>query len=890
MQKKANRVIIGGLIFIVTLSFCVFFSMNVYMNNRTSNDVNNIANTYLEGIAMEEIYHYLTIAEIRFNQISYLEKAVDRDITASDKLDADYIAQNIADNSMFQNLSTCSLISSTGAIQTLYGAPITSLDDTEYVLESLIDGEPVATSGYNANGQLIIWAYPVAYPMKTGSTSSGILCCRSMDQFIEKLHLNADGTLSYFHLLRKDGSYLVLNSDSYGDNFYDRLMKYSIPSNGDTIETVIDDIQKRIEELNNYSCSVMFNNPENGIVERRSLYLTPLPKSNWILVAVMPYGVLDRTITDMGHSRSNAMIISVIVLALGIFAVFMQYYRISEYQLSELKLARENAENSLIEAETANEEAIRARQDAEKARSEAEHANKAKSEFLSNMSHDIRTPMNAIIGMTSIAQAHINNPAQVEDCLKKISLSGKQLLGLINDVLDMSKIESGKLSLNYEVLSLKETMETICDIIRPQIIDKKQNFDIFIKNIVCENVYCDAVRLNQVLLNFLSNAIKFTPENGNISVTLKQEESLKGVQYIKTHIYVADNGIGMSEDFKKKVFNVFEREDNKRVNKIQGTGLGMAITKYIVDAMSGEIEVDSELGQGTTFHLILDLKKTEEETINMNLPNWKILVVDDNIQLCESAVDTLRELGTRPEYCLDGNKAIEMVKMAHDNNDDYYALLIDYKMNGIDGIETTRRIRDILGHEIPIAIISSYDWIDIEEEAVAAGVNDFIAKPLFKSTIYQKLNSYTNEVKDENVSEREKSNISPSDLKGVTILLAEDQFVNSVVATTLLEENGAKVELAEDGQLALDMFNKSDIDYYDVILMDLRMPNMNGFEATSAIRALNRPDSQKIPIIAMTADAFSDDVKKCLSVGMNAHVAKPIDIDLLKKTILKYLG
>ncbi len=922
MRKRTYRLIIGGMIFIVFLSLAVFVGMNRYMGKETKRDVQQIAKTYLDGISHEEVYHYNTIAEIRVNQISYMIDDVQLEMARLGEENAETAARFIADAAAFQNLRTCALISGKGTIETVYGPVLETLSDPEFLMESIAEDRSVATSGFNSNEELIIWAAPASFPMENGETSVAVLCCRRLTKFIDRLHLDADGTLAYFHVLWMNGEYLVENADTYEDTFFARLKNYSTPEKG-TIDDVIAELQGAMQRQEDYWFAVTFNNPETGVKERRNLYAMPLPNSNWYMVAVMPYGVLNSTIEDMGVSRSYAMLLCVAILECGILIVFGMYFRLSQNQLNELEEARRKAEESMIEAETASEEAVEARQraedslaeaeaagdeavrsraeaekareeaekareDAERAREEAEYANRAKSEFLSNMSHDIRTPMNAIVGMTAIAQSHIDNRAQVEDCLQKINLSGKQLLGLINDVLDMSKIESGKLTLNMDPLSLKETMEVICDIIRPQLHDKKQNFDIFIREILCEDVYCDSVRINQVMLNFLSNAMKFTPEGGNISVTLNQEDSPKGKEYVRTHFYVSDTGIGMSPEFQTKIFNAFEREDNKRVHKIQGTGLGMAITKYIVDAMGGSIELESALGKGTTFHVTLDLKRVPEKEQEMKLPPWRILVVDDNEALCESARITLEELGTRPDTARSGEEAIETGEKAHDSGDNYYVILIDYLMEGMNGIETTREIRKLVGGEIPISIISAYDWIEIEDEARAAGVNDFIPKPLFRSTIYRRLYPYTEEGSRAPVTETAPEKYI-EELSGLRILLAEDQYVNAVVATTLLQEEGAEVDLAEDGAIAVEKFKESEPGYYDLILMDLRMPNKNGLEASREIREMDRPDAGKIPIIAMTADAFSEDVKKCMDAGMNAHLSKPIDMELLRRTISRYV-
>ena len=907
MRKKSTRLITFGMIFIAALSVATLFGMNRFMSRETGIDVEKIGKTYLTGITNEAAYHYSSIVSIRNNQLKYLTRAIDRAMARDPSPTAESCKKYISEAAEFQDLRTCALISGKGTIETVYGTKLESLEGVDFVIKRLDKDEFAVTRGRNSNEDIIGWVYPASYPMSNGENSIGIICCRRFNLFLDMLHLDAAGTLAYFHILNPDGTYLVRNDDSYEDNFYQRLTKYSKPSDGSDVENIITNLSEAIENRTEYSFSVIFSNPDTGKQERRNLYAAPLEGSQWTMVAVMPYGVLDETIEDMGSSRAAAMAVCVVILGLGILLVFIMYYRLSQKQMAALDearasaedammeaqsateeavAARQTAEDSLQEAETANDEAMRAREEAEKAREEAEHANKAKSEFLSNMSHDIRTPMNAIVGMTAIAKSHIKNTEQVEDCLKKIDLAGKQLLGLINDVLDMSKIESGKMSINLEPLSLKEAMGTVCDIIRNQLRDKKQNFDIFINSIQCEHVMCDGVRLNQVLLNFLSNAMKFTPEGGSISISLSQEDSPLGAAYVRNHITVSDTGIGMSEEFCKKVFNAFEREDSKRVNKIQGTGLGMAITKHIIDAMGGEIEVNSVQGEGTTFHVILDLQKAEMPAEDEKLPDWRILVVDDNEDLRDSAVMTLKELGVRPDAAENGEAAIGMVESARDSGDPYFAALIDYKMDGMSGIETAKRLREIVGDDMPISIISAYDRSDIEEEAREARVNGFISKPLFKSTLYYGLSEYR-EGGRRDLSKDGSNEAGKINLSGTRVLLAEDQYVNAVVVVTLLEEEGVSVDHAEDGQMAIDMFEESEAGHYDLILMDLRMPNKNGIEATKEIRASGHPDAKTIPIIAMTADAFDEDVKRCKAAGMNDHIAKPIDIDLLKHTIAK---
>ncbi len=562
-----------------------------------------------------------------------------------------------------------------------------------------------------------------------------------------------------------------------------------------------------------------------------------------------------------------------VILIASLLLIFAQSFRISKHQMIALKQASETAEQE--------------RRAAESARRDAEHANKAKSEFLSNMSHDIRTPMNAIVGMTTIAIANMENMEQVQNCLRKIALSSKHLLGLINDVLDMSKIESGKMTLNMDQVSLREVMDSIVNIVQPQVKAKKQRFDVFIHDISSENVCCDSVRLNQVMINLLGNAVKFTPEGGTINVSLYEEPSPRGEDYVRTHLVVKHNGIGMSREYQKKIFDSFSREDTARVQKTEGTGLGMAITKYIVDAMEGRIYVESELGQGSEFHVELDLLKALVKEADMVLPNWNMLVVDDDEQLCESAVASLKSIGVTPDWCLNAEDALEKVKEHRGKMNDYHDILLDWKLPGKDGIATAREIRRLYGTDIPILLISAYDWSEIEEDARAAGVTGFIAKPLFKSTLYYGLQPFAEKL-TESESGSAPARTESAVLAGKRILLAEDNDINWEIANELLSSMGLELDRAENGQICLEKFQQSPVHHYDAILMDIRMPVMNGYQATEAIRALEREDSS-IPIIAMTADAFSEDVKRCLDCGMNAHVAKPIDVREVCRQLEKYI-
>lgn len=513
----------------------------------------------------------------------------------------------------------------------------------------------------------------------------------------------------------------------------------------------------------------------------------------------------------------------------------------------------------------------------------ARQANEAKTTFLSNMSHDIRTPMNAIVGMTAIATSNIDNPAIVQDSLRKITLSSKHLLGLINDVLDISKIETGKLTIGSEQICLQNFMENVITIAQPMIKEKNMRFDIFTKNILCENIYSDSIRLNQVMINLLSNALKYTPENGQVTMTLSQQESPKGDNFVRTHFWIKDNGIGMTEEFQQIIYDAFVRADNKRVKQIEGTGLGMAISKYIIDAMDGTIELHSEVNQGTEFHVILDFEKASVSEDDMVLPNWNLLLVDDDEELCRGTATILQEIGIHAEYATTGTQALQMIKEKNDPQQGYQIVLLDYKMPDIDGIETAKQMRQYLGEEIPILLISAYDWSDIEKDAKTAGITAFVTKPLFKSTLYHALKPFA-----EDAGTTKETPEEPTfDFSGRHLLVAEDHEINWEICEALLSAQGFILDWAENGQICVDTYKASDPSYYDAILMDLRMPVMDGYQATELIRSSGRPDAD-LPIIAMTADAFAEDVQQCLEKGMNAHVAKPINVPKLLQILQKY--
>ena len=514
----------------------------------------------------------------------------------------------------------------------------------------------------------------------------------------------------------------------------------------------------------------------------------------------------------------------------------------------------------------------------------AETANRAKSTFLSNMSHDIRTPMNAVIGFTTLAVSNIDNKEKVRDYLGKILSSSNHLLSLINDVLDMSRIESGKIHLEETEVSLSDILHDLKTIISGHIYAKQLELYMDAMDITDEDVYCDKTRLNQVLLNLLSNAIKFTPAGGTVSVRLKQFPGAKKGSGLY-EIRVKDSGIGMSQEFVQKIFSPFERERTSTVSRTQGTGLGMAITKNIVDMMGGTIEVRTEQGKGTEFIVRLPLRiQSEQRSIEKiaELEDLKALVVDDDFNTCDSVTKILVKVGMRSEWTLSGKEAVLRARQSMELGDAFHAYIIDWRLPDMNGIEVTRQIRS-MGDDTQIIILTAYDWSDIEVEARAAGVNAFCAKPLFMSDIRETLMAAIGQ-KQTGAEDRILPEAGP-DFRGRCILLVEDNELNREIAEELLKQYGFLVDIAENGAEAVKKVKNSAPGTYDLVLMDIQMPVMNGYEATEQIRALEDPALAKIRILAMTANAFDEDRKQALKCGMDGFLSKPIVMEELIRTL-----
>ena len=514
----------------------------------------------------------------------------------------------------------------------------------------------------------------------------------------------------------------------------------------------------------------------------------------------------------------------------------------------------------------------------------AEEASKAKTAFLSSMSHEIRTPMNAIIGLDTIALNDPETPEKTKEYLVKIGNSAEHLLGLINDILDMTRIESGRMILRNEEFSFSKLLETINTMFSAQCHDKGLNYQCHITGEVDDYYIGDNMKLRQVLINILGNAVKFTPAGGNVDMNVERISQYDGKTALQFRI--SDTGIGMSEEFLPHIFDAFSQEDNSTTGKYGSSGLGMAITRNIVEMMNGRIEVQSKKGEGTTFIVTVTLgdaakKETPEAgEIDINPSEMSVLIVDDDPVACEHAKLVLSKAGITAEIAESGAKAVEMVEIRHARRDPFNLILVDWKMPIMDGVETTRRIRSLIGGESAIIILTAYKWDDILEEAVEAGVDSFIAKPLFASAVIEEFRSA---LQRKSILEANKK--KTVDLSGSTVLLAEDVEVNAEIMQMVLQMRDIKADLAENGRIAVEKFAASAQGHYDAILMDVRMPEMDGLEAARTIRTMDRPDAKAIPIIALTANAFDEDVQRSMQAGMNAHLSKPVQPEILFETL-----
>ena len=631
-------------------------------------------------------------------------------------------------------------------------------------------------------------------------------------------------------LIDTSGDYIVRGNSFKNMNFYEFYQAYNRSA-----PTELESMKNRLEgtpgnfEMTNAS-------GERCLAAHARVNST----DDWIIVTMIPA-------SGLGRSFMNWTIVAIITVGLLLLLAFnlliMMYFN------RKLKAAVDSADK----------------------------ANRAKTDFLSSMSHDIRTPMNAIVGLSLLTEKNADDPTIVRENLQKMNRASNHLLTLINDILDISKVESGKLNMSPVTFSIVECAENLVTISQPMVKEKNIDFRFHIDRVSHEYLYADQLRINQIFINLLSNAIKYTEPGGQVCVDMKEEpgQTDKSVQLVYK---VSDNGIGMTPEFMAKMYEPFSRQTDSRVNAISGTGLGLAITKQMIDLMNGTIDCQSEAGKGTTFTVKLEITIADRQMEEMKLPPIRVLIADDDDVLLETAKDTLSSIGVKADIARSGAEAIQMIS----DSADYQVMILDWKMPDMDGIEVTRRLRKEAHNDIPVILISAYDYSDIESAAKEAGISGYICKPLFSSTLYNKINEVLG-----NKSAPVNPDSDLEDFTGMRILVAEDNDINWEIISNILEMHGIETERAENGQLVLDRINDKEKAGFDLIFMDIQMPVMNGLNATKAIRSLDDPEIANIPIIAMTADAFSENVSECLAAGMNGHISKPIDIKLVMKEIRK---
>ena len=635
-----------------------------------------------------------------------------------------------------------------------------------------------------------------------------------------------------FSMIDAEGNYIIRGRSFKNSNFFEFYKSYNQP--GVTVQQ-----QLFTNILSGTGSFIMLNSKGRECIVAH----TPITSTQgWVLLSSTPVG-------DLRTHKVDWLLIGVVTAGLLLILVIDVLYMVS-FNKKLRVMARE-----------------------------AESANRAKTDFLSTMSHDIRTPMNAIIGLTTITEKNLDDREAVGENLRKISLASNHLLTLINDILDISKVESGKLNLSPMTFSIVETVENLVNLSQPMIKEKNIQFSFRINRMEKEYLYADQLRLNQIYINILSNAIKYTEPGGSVTVDLREEESAKE-GCVRLVYVVADTGIGMTPEFMEKMFEPFSRQTDSRVNSIQGTGLGLAITRQMVDLMHGTIDCRSEVGKGTTFTIVLDIPVAERQLDEMHFDDVDALIADDDPILLDTAADALESLGITPEKANNGREALEMIRRRHETGKDYDVVILDWKMPDMDGIEATRRIRSEISERIPVLLTSAYDWSDIEDEAKEAGASGFIVKPLFRSRLYEKINAIFG-TKAKPVEPED----NYADLAGMNILVAEDNDINWEIISAMLGMFGITSERAENGRICVDKAAEAGEGQYDLIFMDIQMPEMNGLDATRRIRKLEDPRAASIPIIAMTADAFSENVAACLEAGMDGHIAKPVDMKLVIKEI-----
>ena len=856
LKKKTKKKFHSRTAFIITilLSFCILGAVVLSVERKIS--------AQMSEAAIESLSEKLELLKGTIQAILYKE-AEFQSLLATEVALLDQPEDFIHSDHMNKTMVKMSLIPA-GKTKGVSSTGETFREDSlDFSAGNLVEGLPISEAYVNDMGT---WAYTMKSPVVQNGRETAMLYVEyifdTLDEALPDKFYNSNALL---YIMDSKTERFVLKPKGVGDREAGSLDLQDFYRANRILEP---EIQEEVAQGIRAGHDLMFYHDVRG---RDSLiYLWSVNHASMYLIGYVPVEAIQKE-----GDAVNQNILIVIIVTLTAFVICCVMYYLNYRQQNRLRMEREK------EREIHNKQLTEALQ-------AAQIASKSKTMFLSNMSHDIRTPMNAILGFTVLLAKDAQNVEKVREYTKKINSSGRHLLSLINDVLDVSKIESGKVVLSIGEFTLNSMISSVDAIIRPMAKAKGQKFDVVVTGIRNECLIGDETRLNQVLINLLSNAVKYTQEGGTIWLRLIGL-SQRSRQYEHIRIEVEDNGYGMTPEYLEVVFDAFTRAENSTTNKVQGTGLGMAITKNIIELMGGTIDVASEVGHGTIFTAELELRIPDvmsQEQFWQEYGIMKILTVDDEEQICSNIEMLMKDVGVHTDFAYSGKQAVEKVKQTLADGSCFDVILLDWNMPEMDGIETARQIRAITKQQIPILFLTAYDWDEIEEEAYAAGIDGFLAKPFFVSALKEKLQDI--HAKREG-KEKPPEEAVVSSLKGRHFLIAEDNEINSEILLELLHIDGADGEVAENGQLAVELFLAADAGHFDAILMDVQMPVMNGYEATRSIRSMERADAKTIPIIAMTANAFAEDMKDAKDAGMNDHIAKPIDMEIIRKTLSRYL-
>ncbi len=859
MEKKKERKETGigrGVIGLIVLVFLVLAIVVFSVSRRVSEEMAEAA----IGNLSESLELIQGTIEAILEMESGFQKEIAQELAASGRPEA--FLSSYGSNRTMAKLSLVFSGETEGISNT---GDAFSPAELDFSTGKTVGGLPISKSYLNSMGT---WAYTMSCPVSRDGVETATLYVEyiydSLDDALPDSFYNTNATL---YLMDTISERLVLKPKGMGERDAGHLNLEDFCRANNIIE------KKNLDMITDnlgVGKNVMFYHDVRG---RESLiYMWAVEDSALYLIGYVPVEAIQQ------EGRSvNQNIYIVVASMLVAFLVCFIFYFLMERQKNKIRKEREE------------ERKIHNRQLAE-ALQAAQIASHSKTTFLANMSHDIRTPMNAILGFAALLEKNADRPARVREYTKKITASGQHLLGLINDVLDVSKIESGKVVLTIGDFSLNHVVASVDSIIRPAARAKGQEFEISVTGVRHEHLTGDETRLNQILLNLLSNAVKYTGEGGKIwfrIIGLKQ----RSPQYEHIRIEVEDNGFGMTPEYLEVIFDAFTRAENSTTNKVQGTGLGMAITKNIVELMGGTIKVASEVDKGTLFTVDLELRIPEETMDDKFWPNHqisRILTIDDDEGVCQNIRMLMEDCGVSVDIALSGEAGIAQVLEYDKQGCHYDVILLDWQMPGqMSGLETAKKLREVLSAHVPIFFLTSYDWNEIEEQASCAGADGYLKKPFFLSAFMEKILELPKGQTHDQAEDGFETDGHDS-LKGCHFLVAEDNEINAEIVQEFLDMDGASCELTENGLLAVERFRDSEPGRFDAILMDVQMPVMNGYEATRAIRTLDREDAKTIPIIAMTANAFSEDVKEALDAGMNAHVAKPIDMELLRVAVNQF--